>query len=39
MKKVTILIPCYNEAQSLPHLYCALENLMNVCVSMNGKYL
>ena len=27
-KKVTILIPCYNEQESLPHLYEALCNLM-----------
>lgn len=29
MKKVTILIPCYNEEASLPSLYDALNNLMN----------
>lgn len=29
MKKVTILIPCYNEEASLPALYEALESLMN----------
>lgn len=29
MKKVTILIPCYNEEASLPLLYEALNNLMN----------
>ena len=29
MKKVTILIPCYNEEASLPTLYDALNNLMN----------
>lgn len=28
MKKVTILIPCYNEEQSLPALYSALKELM-----------
>lgn len=39
MKKVTILIPCYNEAQSLPHLYCALENLMNVCCEYEWEIL
>lgn len=29
MKKVTILIPCYNEEASLPLLYGTLDNLMN----------
>lgn len=29
MKKVTILIPCYNEEASLPSLYDALKELMN----------
>lgn len=28
MKKITILIPCYNEESSLPFLYEALQNLM-----------
>jgi glycosyltransferase involved in cell wall biosynthesis len=28
MKKVTILIPCYNEEESLPALYSALSELM-----------
>ena len=28
MKKITILIPCYNEEASLPFLYEALQNLM-----------
>ena len=35
MKKVTILIPCYNEEASLPALYDALNNLMNE----NNNYL
>ncbi len=35
MKKVTILIPCYNEADSLYPLYYALEKLM----SENYNYL
>jgi len=34
MKKVTILIPCYNEEASLPALYEALKNLM----SENANY-
>ncbi len=29
MKKVSILIPCYNEEASLPAMYDALEKLMN----------
>ena len=29
MKKVTILVPCYNEEASLPHLYEALKELMD----------
>lgn len=29
MKKVTILIPCYNEQQSIPLLYKELKNLMD----------
>ena len=29
MKKVTILIPCYNEEASLPALYEALKDLMD----------
>ena len=29
MKKITLLIPCYNEESSLPALYEALVNLMN----------
>lgn len=29
MKKVTILIPCYNEEQSLPLLYEQLSSLMD----------
>lgn len=28
MKTITILIPCYNEEQSLPYLHQALQNLM-----------
>lgn len=29
MKKVTLLVPCYNEEQSLPHLYKALREVMD----------
>ena len=29
MKKVSILIPCYNEAESLEALYAALQQLMD----------
>ena len=29
MKKITIIIPAYNEEESLPHLYDRLEKLMN----------
>lgn len=29
MKKVTILIPCYNEEQSLPLLYQELSSLID----------
>lgn len=29
MKKVTVLIPCYNEEASLPALYEALKDLMD----------
>lgn len=29
MKKVSILIPCYNEEKSLPFLYAELKNLMD----------
>ena len=28
MKKISIIIPAYNEEESLPHLYERLENLM-----------
>ena len=34
MKKVSILIPCYNEEASLPALYEALQELM----ASNGQY-
>ena len=29
MKKITIIIPAYNEEESLPYLYERLEKLMN----------
>ena len=35
MKKITILVPCYNEEESLPELYNALKGLMDG----NSSYL
>lgn len=39
MKKVTILIPCYNEEPSLPFLYEALHNLMEECSDYEWELL
>lgn len=39
MKKVTILIPCYNEEASLPALYEALSHLMNENSGYNWEVL
>ena len=36
MKKITIIIPAYNEEESLPLLYDRLEELMK---NMDGKKL
>ena len=39
MKKITILIPCYNEEASLPFLYEALQNLMTECPNYEWELL
>lgn len=39
MKKVTILIPCYNEDASLPHLYKALCELSSECQNYEWEFL
>ena len=39
MKKITILIPCYNEEASLPALYEALSHLMNENSGYNWEVL
>lgn len=39
MKKITILIPCYNEEASLPFLYEALQNLMIECPKYEWELL
>ena len=39
MKKVTILIPCYNEEASLPHLYKALCRLTSECQNYEWEFL
>lgn len=39
MKKVTILIPCYNEEASLPHLYKALCKLTSECLNYEWEFL
>lgn len=33
MKKVSVLIPCYNEEASLPMLYTELVKVMDSCKS------
>ena len=38
-KKVTILIPCYNEQESLPHLYEELCKLMDECSQYDWELL
>lgn len=39
MKKVSVIIPCYNEQQSLPGLYEALSQLMDTCNSYEWELL
>lgn len=39
MKKVTILIPCYNEAQSLPLLYDQLKQLADTHTTYRWEWL
>ncbi len=39
MKKITILVPCYNEEGSLPALYKALSHLMNQHSNYNWELL
>lgn len=39
MKKVTVLIPCYNEEASLPYLYKALCNLAVRCPGYEWEFL
>lgn len=39
MKKITILIPCYNEEASLPLLYEALQSLMGECPNYEWELL
>lgn len=39
MKKVTILIPCYNEEDSLPYLYKALCKLTSECLNYEWEFL
>ena len=39
MKKVTILVPCYNEEESLPALYKALMHLTNQYPNYNWELL
>lgn len=39
MKTITILIPCYNEEQSLPNLYEALNNVVDNISNYNFEYL
>lgn len=39
MKLVTILVPCYNEEQSLPLLYQSLNNVVNGIMEYNFEYL
>ena len=31
MKKITIIIPCYNEEESLPYLYERINKLLEKC--------
>lgn len=39
MKKITVLVPCYNEELALPELYKALHELMSVHVDYSWEIL
>lgn len=39
MKKISVLIPCYNEEDSLPLLYTELAKVMNSCKSYDWEVL
>ena len=39
MKLITILIPCYNEEQSLPLLYQALNSVVETISGYEFEYL
>lgn len=39
MKKISVLIPCYNEEDSLPLLYTELAKVMNLCKSYDWEVL
>lgn len=39
MKKISVLIPCYNEEASLPLLYAELVKVMDFCKSYNWEVL
>lgn len=39
MKKVSVLIPCYNEEASLPLLYTELAKVMDSCQSYDWEVL
>lgn len=39
MKKISVLIPCYNEEASLPLLYTELVKVMDSCKSYNWEVL
>lgn len=39
MKKISVLVPCYNEEASLPLLYTELVKVMNLCQSYDWEVL
>lgn len=39
MKKISVLVPCYNEEASLPMLYSELVKVMNLCDSYDWEVL
>lgn len=39
MKKISVLVPCYNEEASLPLLYTELVKVMNSCQSYDWEVL